>query len=208
MTDLAKRPGDWDDDEDEFAGRDPTLEECIRLWHQGIEWYGHDTLLGIREFAGCTSETSEPSRRTWIASVQRLRAAGLFDTDTSYNLLYYVVDVSLDYQSFFDDPTLSEISDRMESLCRAHGLPDDEDFTPWPNPPAEWTALTREFDEREAEMRREVLRDAGEHEMVRLMTGQAAEFRRRIAAVEARLEGDHAEARSRTMPRQSEAEFF
>lgn len=206
--DGFENPDGWDDDEDEFGGRDPSLEECLRLWHQGIEWYRHDTLLGIREFAGCTSETSEESRRTWITSVQRLRAAGLFDADTSYNLLHYIVDTSLDYQSFFDDPALCEISDRMDALCRAHGLDECDDFTSWATPPSAWTVLVREWDEREAEMRREVLRDAGEYEMVRLITGQPTEFRRRIAAVEARLEGDHAEARSRTMPRTSGAEFF
>lgn len=49
-----------DDDEDEFADHDPTLADCVRLWHQAIEWFKHDTLYGVVEFAG--------NRRTGVSS--------------------------------------------------------------------------------------------------------------------------------------------
>jgi hypothetical protein len=204
MDDRDIPPIDEDDDY-EFADHDPTMADCVRLWHQAIEWHQHDTLLGIREFAGCLAEPENAAgveqRDLWIESVRRVRAAGLFDEDTAYNFIWYIVDIHFDANPRYDDdPELITIGDKMDALCLAHGLPEGEDFTPWPNPPAEWTRLENAMEARERELRCEVLRSASEAELARLVTERPAEFEKRMAVVEARITRDHEEERARWMP--------
>jgi hypothetical protein len=186
----------FDEDDDEFADHDPTMADCIRLWHQASEWHQHDTLLGIREFAGCLAEPEDAAgvqqRDLWIESVQRVRTAGLFDEDTAYNFIWYIVDIHFDANPRYGD--------EMDALCLAHGLPEGQDFTPWPNPPAEWTRLVNAMEARELELRCEVLRAAGEAELARLVTERPAEFERRMAVVSARITRDHERERARWMP--------
>ena len=194
-----------EDDEYEFADHDPTMADCLRLWHQAIEWHQHDTLLGIREFAGVLAEPEDAAgvenRDLWIESVRRLRAAGLFDEDTAYNFMWYIVDAHFDGQPLYnEDPELITIGDGMDALCLAHGLPEGEDFTSWTSPPAEWTRLVSAMEARELELRCAVLRAAGEGGLARLVTEQPAEFRRRMAVVDARITRDHERERALWMP--------
>jgi len=189
-----------DDDEDEFADHDPTLADCVRLWHQAIEWFKHDTLYGVVEFAGISSQEKPVQRATWIESVQRVREAGLFDIDTSWYLIWSVVETAYEAEDVFEDPIIGSISDRMTALCRAHGLDDCDDFTTTSYKPPEWDALLQAWEEREAQLKYDMLEEAGEHAMVAMLRGQPAEFERRRAAVEVRVRRDFAAERERWMP--------
>jgi hypothetical protein len=203
--DYAHVPsGSFDDEETNPADLDPTIDDCMRMWRQGIEWFKHDTVFGVRQFAGQEAGFENAALDLWVESVQRLRAAGLFDADTSYNLLHFIVETGLDYEAYDVDPQLDEIGDRMFALCQQYGLPEGTDFTPWPDPPPEWVALVREARAREQEMEYEVLRDAGEHEMVQLMIDAPDEFKRRVADVEVRLQRDHVAERDRWYPLSAE----
>jgi hypothetical protein len=200
---LRKRPPrlrDSDDDDGDPRDLNPTIDDCVRLWHQAIEWIKHDTIIGIRELAAQAAGWEEADRDMWIDSVQRVRANGLFDADTAYNLLHHIVEEAVMYDAYAIDEELQEIGDRMEALCDLYGLPEGTDFTPWRDPPAEWTALVRECEAREQGMEYEVLRAAGEHEMVRVMIEERAEFDRRIKVVENRIRRDHSAERERWDP--------
>jgi hypothetical protein len=201
MTGTPMDP-DWkyEDEEGDFDDRAPTLDECIGLWRRAIEGHKHSTVVGIRKFADSTcgpGPTCQTVRRTWIESIKRLRAEGLFDVDTSYNLINHIVGGSLDSAGYYDDPVLQEILDRMEALCDAHGLSDLAEVGLWSDPPAGWEALRREYNDREDEMRNAILRAAGEHDMIALLTNDPDEFKRRTAAVETRIKRDHDAARAR-----------
>lgn len=189
--------GDSDDDD---SSVNPTVDDCVRMWHHAIEWTKHETIIGVREGAAQAAGWEEDDRDIWIESIQRVRASGLFDADTAYNLLHHIVEAAVEGDAYDDDEELDEIGERMDALCRMYDLPDGTDFTPWPIPPAEWTALVREARAREQEMEYEVLRAAGEYEMVRMMIEERVEFDRRIKVVENRIRRDHIAERERWDP--------
>jgi hypothetical protein len=45
----------------------------------------------------------------------------LFDADTSWYLIWSIVETAYAAEDVFEDPTIASISDRMSALCRAHG---------------------------------------------------------------------------------------
>ncbi len=187
----------------EFDHRDPTLDECVRMWHEAIEWHKHHTLYDTADFAVALSEENPEQLNTWIKSVRIVREQALIDADTSYWLLWSIVDGAADAESVLDDPELVAIGDRMDAFCRAHGRDphgDGGDFTYAAYQPPGWRELQSEFEERQLEMRREHLRAAGEHTMLKLMTEQPAEYARRQATVARRIKKDHAAERGRWMP--------
>ena len=194
---------DVDDDEYEFADHDPTVGECVRMWHEAIEWHKHSTLFGTAEFAAVLSEENPEQLNRWIESVRLVREQALIDADTSYWLLWSIVDEAVEAEGVLDDPGLAEIGDRMDLFCRAHGrdpLGDKGDFTYAEYQPPGWRELEVEFANRQLEMRRERLRAAGEHAMLKLMVDQPDEYARRQATIERRIKKDHVAERARWMP--------
>jgi hypothetical protein len=190
-----------EEDDEEFVGRDLTLDECVRLWHESVEWHKHSTLFGTAGFAAVTSEENPVQLRLWIDSVRQVREKGLVDADTSYWLLWSIVDEAVDAEGVLDDPGLAEIGDRMDAFCAAHGRdPDGPDFTYAAYQPPGWKELEVEFAERQVEMRRERLRAAGEHTMLRLMAEDPDEYARRQVIAGRRIKEDYVAERARWSP--------
>jgi hypothetical protein len=191
---------DIDDEDYEFADHDPTVEDCVRLWHQAVEWFKHDTLYGVVEFAGETSQENSAQLRRWIQSVRQVRASALIDADTSYWLMWEILEVAADADDLFGDPQLVEIGNRMDALDLAHGIDYDRNLGIEEHNLPGWRALEAEWDARRLEMKLEVLRDAGEHTMVALMKDQADEFAKRQATVERRIKKDYVAEHARHAP--------
>ena len=187
--------GDSDDDGDSAVNA--TIDDCLRMWRRAVEWVKHETIIGVRECATQAAGWEDADRDVWVESIQRMRESGLFDADMSYNLLHHIIWTAVEDGVYDTDAELEDIFERMGALCDSYDLPAGTDFTPWPDPPAEWTRLVGAARAREQEIEYEILRAAGEHEMVRLMTDDRAEFDRRIKVVENRIRRDHVAERER-----------
>jgi len=196
----AHLPSGHSDDDDGDSAVNATIDDCMRMWRHAVEWVKHETIIGVREGATQAAGWEDDDRDVWVESVQRIRESGLFDADMSYNLLHHIIRTAVEEGAYDTDAELEEIGERMGVLCDSYDLPEGTDFTPWPDPPAEWTLLVGAARAREQEIEYEILRDAGEHEMVRLMTDDRAEFDRRIKVVENRIRRDHIAERARWDP--------
>lgn len=96
----------------------------------------------------------------WIRAVQQARADGTLDPAVAHFLIYKLAESAM-LRFTQEDATLADVSARIEAVERAHGLDEDESFT-LGHAPAEWTALTAEWDARYDALLSEMFRRVGE----------------------------------------------
>ena len=197
MLPLNAAPAEtpFDDEDVILFDDDPTLEHALRLWHQGIELQGDDTVWGVCEYGSIVCEDNAGYRAIWIKSIRQSEAAGLFDADTANALVHHMIAMHFDNIYNLDDPRQERISDAMFELCQRHGLEEGTDFTGHPNPPAEWTALVQEGEAMDELQWREILLENGESALWEMRSTRRADYDALIARVDARLEAEHNAAR-------------
>lgn len=119
----------------------------------------------------------EPS--PWIAAARTLAAEG----QISENASLYLVEIFLEcitFDAMEHDPEMLRLEAEMARIRHEHGLTEDEDFL-LSEGPADWLALTKEWDLRDAEIRIARLRALGHADVAELMESRSEEFETRAS---------------------------
>jgi hypothetical protein len=189
---------DGENDNAEFGDREPTVDECVRLFRDAVTWYKHETLYSLRELAEVYVRDDD-QRAVWIEAIGCARDEGIIDRDIAANILHWIVDDSLDDDpSFEDDARLEEIGEQIEEIHRAYN---HELLTPWRGPlPPQLRVLLDASDARELELVADILESEGERDVADLIRNDPDEFLRRNAAAERKIRRDFADERERWQP--------
>ncbi len=131
-----------------------------------------DDRLALLNAAGAAS-----SRVDTLHTYQALRASGReVDPDLLFHAIAHVLDGIANDEFVYSPPAaLTELSDQMAEVERAHGLEDDE-FWPIGEGPPEYLELSAQYERLSAHLQAEVMRRHGEAEMAYLYEHDRREF--------------------------------
>jgi hypothetical protein len=103
--------------------------------------------------------------------VQTMRDLGAIQENEAWHLLYWITEQE-SFRWVATDPELLRLTAAMDEIERSHGLTEEEFFT-LGDAPADWMALSNEWDRRLAIVWADELKRVGEPEMARLMRSSA-----------------------------------
>jgi len=201
---LASADEEWSsededgrDDEYEWEGNAPSLEDRVALWHRAVTGHRRDTLFSVLDLASTSTVDDDDERDHWVKSVQRARAEGVMDVELSHYLIWRIVTNAEEQRMQVVDPLLLELMDRMEPMPAKYGVSEMADLDQMTDPPAEWLDIHKACDARRSQLASEVLLSAGESALVAAMHERPEEFAARMAVWDARMEREDAERRGR-----------
>jgi hypothetical protein len=134
-------------------------------------------------------QTPEPG--PWIAAAHELAARSVITENAALYLAEKFLEC-ITFHSIDHDPEMMRIQDEIDRVKREHGLGEDDDWY-LDEGPAEWLALTQDWDRRDFEIRVAMLRALGHGEIAELLAQDADEFNRRSAVGHREFWGDRIE---------------
>lgn len=120
-------------------------------------------------------------RNKTLPFARTARQAGVFPEEAAFYLVAFCINHIAEerIQSSHDSGKLKQIGDKIRKVEAHHGLKDDEYFWPIAEGPAEYQALSTEWDTVADGITADTFREYGEEEMAVLYEGNRNEFDRR-----------------------------
>ena len=196
MKDRAERKRRAEERAAQFKAEAATLavDQCVRMWHQAVEFEGSFTLQRVCRRAVRMALLSRRVRDLWVQSVRVVRDQGLLEPAAAHGIIHAIVLAHMNNEEVpYEPETRRALEQEQGEFLRKHG---GAAFRTEGELYEEWMEMMNEWDSFDGEKLAAALLEVGEAEMSVMVVDDEDRYMELVEEAEFLLKETEKEART------------